>query len=498
MYEEDKFETFSENINQEPEEQEPVVQEPVEQKPVAQEPVAQEPTAEQEPTVVDGIVEEKPEQADTSAKPGNFSGAYTQQTIYTEPKPRKKMGWGKRIAMLCICGIILGGSASCAYYGVTQLIRKVHPQETVAAPTEDEVTVPEVSTINPVTVIPSVADGMDATKITAVYDVSDVVENVMPAMVSVINTYTETVSSFWGQSYTQQGASSGSGIIIGQNDTELLIATNYHVVSGNDEIEITFTDGATANAYIKGTDPQMDLAVVSVLLEDLTNETKGAIAVAALGNSEELKLGQPVIAIGNALGYGQSVTTGVVSATDREITSEDGTTGSFIQTDAAINPGNSGGALLNMNGQVIGINSSKIGGSTVEGMGFAIPISAAEPIISDLSLQSTKIKVDEAERGYLGVSIREVNASTSQMYGMPQGVFIAELVKDGAAEKAGMKVRDIIVQFDSFQISSYSDLQEALQYYAAGTTATVTVMRVEGGEYVSVPIEITLGEKPAQ
>lgn len=491
MYEEDKFETFSENRNQETGEQEPVVQE-------SEVTTEQETITEHETPVVDGIVEEKPEHENSSAGLGNFSSTYTQQTVEAEPKKRKKTGWGKRIAMLCICGVILGGSASCAYYGVTQLIRKVHPQEMVAAPTEDAVTAPEISTINPVTVIPSASGGVDATQITAVYDVSDVVENVMPAMVSVINTYTETVNSFWGQSYTQQGASSGSGIIIGQNDTELLIATNYHVVSGNDEIEITFTDGATANAYIKGTDPQMDLAVVSVLLKDLTNETKGAIAVAALGNSEDLKLGQPVIAIGNALGYGQSVTTGVVSATDREITSEDGTTGSFIQTDAAINPGNSGGALLNMNGQVIGINSSKIGGSTVEGMGFAIPISAAEPIISDLSLQSTKIKVDEAERGYLGVSIREVNASTSQMYGMPQGVFIAELVKDGAAEKAGMKVRDIIVQFDSFQISSYSDLQEALQYYAAGTTATVTVMRVEGGEYVSVPIEITLGEKPAQ
>lgn len=496
MYEEDKFETFSENRNQDSERQEPVTQEPV--APESEVTMEQETVTEPETPVVDGIVEEKPEQENTSAGLGNFSSTYTQQTVETEPKKHKKTGWGKRIAMLCICGVILGGSASCAYYGVTQLIRKIHPQEMVAAPTEDAVTAPEISTINPVTVIPSVSGGVDATQITAVYDVSDVVENVMPAMVSVINTYTETVNSFWGQSYTQQGASSGSGIIIGQNDTELLIATNYHVVSGNDEIEITFTDGATANAYIKGTDPQMDLAVVSVLLKDLTNETKGAIAVAALGNSEDLKLGQPVIAIGNALGYGQSVTTGVVSATDREITSEDGTTGSFIQTDAAINPGNSGGALLNMNGQVIGINSSKIGGSTVEGMGFAIPISAAEPIISDLSLQSTKIKVDEAERGYLGVSIREVNASTSQMYGMPQGVFIAELVKDGAAEKAGMKVRDIIVQFDSFQISSYTDLQEALQYYAAGTTATVTVMRVEGGEYVSVPIEITLGEKPAQ
>ena len=238
--------------------------------------------------------------------------------------------------------------------------------------------------------------------------------------------------------------------------------------------------------------------MVAVMLDSLSAETKAAIAVASLGNSDDLRLGEPVIAIGNALGYGQSVTTGVVSAIDREITSEDGATGSFIQTDAAINPGNSGGALLNMQGQVIGINSSKIGGSTIEGMGFAIPISAAEPIISDLSLQTTKIKVDETERGYLGVSIAEMSSSYAQMYGMPQGVLIAEVVKDGAADAAGMRRYDIIVSFDSFKIGSYADLQDAMQYYAAGTTVPVEVMRVQNGEYESVRLEVTLGEKPAQ
>lgn len=447
---------------------------------------------------------------------GAFSGSYVQQNasaqqdtfaqqaysfvqgsngapIYSakDIQPRKKMGWGKKLLVLLLCGILLGGSAACAYFGVTQLIEQFNKDdEVVTLPSEVIVKEPEIEQVEPV---------IPAQPIEGVaYDVSGVVENVMPAMVSVINTYTETINSFWGQSYTQQGASSGSGIIIGENETELLIATNYHVVSGSDSIEITFIDGSTANAYIKGTDPQMDLAVVSVVLEELTAETKAAIAVASLGDSEALKLGQPVIAIGNALGYGQSVTTGVVSAIDREIDMEDGTTGSFIQTDAAINPGNSGGALLNLQGQVIGINSSKIGGSTIEGMGFAIPINAAEPIISDLSLQTTKIKVDEAERGYLGVGIQEVTATISQMYGMPQGVFIGELVEGGAAEKAGMQLKDIIVQFDSFRIDSYADLQEALQYYAAGTTVEVTVMRPEGGEYVSVTLELTLGERPAQ
>ncbi|MBO5347948.1 MAG: trypsin-like peptidase domain-containing protein, partial [Lachnospiraceae bacterium] len=235
-----------------------------------------------------------------------------------------------------------------------------------------------------------------------------------------------------------------------------------------------------------------------VMLDDLSAETKEAIAVASLGNSDNLRLGEPVIAIGNALGYGQSVTDGIVSAINRQITNEDGITGSFIQTNAAINPGNSGGALLNMQGQVIGINSSKIGGSAIEGMGFAIPISAAQPIIDDLSLQTTKIKVDEAKRGYLGISIDERTSNYMQMYGMPQGLFVGEVVKDGAAAKAGMQIRDIIVAFDTFKIGDYADLQEAMQYYEAGTTVPVEVMRLQNGEYTSVMLEVTLGERPKQ
>lgn len=439
-------------------------------------------------------VSEEPVKQENSL--GAFSSNYEQQSssnLYSakDIQPRKKTGLGKRILILLVSGLILGGSAACAYVGVNQLIHKYVKEEVVVpAPSEVVKVEPEIQQVKPIAP-PEKMEGV-------AYDVSNVVDQVMPAMVSVINNYTETVNSFWGQSYTQQGASSGSGIVIGENETELLIATNYHVVSGSDAIEITFIDGHTAPAYIKGTDPKMDLAVVSVVLADLSAETKAAIAVASLGDSEILKLGQPVIAIGNALGYGQSVTTGVVSAIDREIEMDDGTTGSFIQTDAAINPGNSGGALLNLQGQVIGINSSKIGGSTIEGMGFAIPINAAEPIISDLSLQTTKIKIEEANRGYLGVGIQEVTATHYQMFGMPQGVFIGEFMEDSAAKNAGMQLKDIIVQFDSFEIKSYADLQEAMQYYAAGTTVEITVMRPSGDVYTSVTLQVTLGKRPAE
>lgn len=441
----------------------------------------------------------KPEEAETAKETGTEQQGVYSQGIWsqaeTEPcaklKPRKKKSWIKRAAVLVLCGVLLGSSGAAAYLGVLYYGKKALGIESNTD--AEEVLPPKEPEINKVEVPEAISDGTMNGAVVS-YDVSDVVENVMPAMVSIINNYTETYSTFFGQSYTQQGASSGSGIIIGENDSEILIATNYHVVSGSDSIEITFIDGSKANAYIKGTNPQMDLAVVSVILGELSTETKASIAVASLGNSDELKLGQSVIAIGNALGYGQSVTTGVVSAVDRQVTMDDGTTGSFIQTDAAINPGNSGGALLNSKGQVIGINSSKIGGTYVEGIGYAIPISAAEPIISDLSLQETKIKVDEADRGYLGVTIDEVTAEVSQRFNMPMGVFITAVQNGSGAQLGGMKAGDIIVGFDSFKISSYEELQEAMQYYAVGDTVSVEVKRAQNGTYESVILEITLGQ----
>ncbi len=326
-------------------------------------------------------------------------------------------------------------------------------------------------------------------------DVSDVVEEVMPAMVSIINNYTE-VGNFWGQTYTQEQEASGSGIIVAENETELLMVSNYHVIADATKLEVTFIDGSIAEAKVKGTDVDMDLAVIAVSLDSITEETKDAISVATLGDSNELKLGEPVIAIGNALGYGQSVTDGIVSALNREMTLSDGSTGTFIQTNAEINPGNSGGALLNINGEVVGINSNKIGGDSIEGMGYAIPISAASPIISDLMERHTRDKVAEENAGYIGITLQEVTDQISQMYGMPEGIYVVAVEEGSAAWTAGIMTGDIIVRFDGEKISSSNNLMDIMQYYAAGDTTEITIMRPERGEYVEYELEITLGSKP--
>lgn len=328
-------------------------------------------------------------------------------------------------------------------------------------------------------------------------DISDMVEEVMPSMVSIVNNYTSTGMNLWGQTYSQPGVASGSGIIIGETDDELLIATNNHVVENADSLEITFIDESTAEAVVKGTDADMDLAVVAVPISSLTEDTLNAITVAKMGDSDSLKLGEPVVAIGNALGYGQSVTNGIISALNREMTTEDGSTGTYIQTNATINHGNSGGALLNINGEVIGINAAKIDGSTVEGMGYAIPINAASPIISELMQRQTRTeKVAEDEIGYMGITMQAVTDEIANAYGMPKGVFVREVAEGSAAEAAGIRKGDIIVKFDGKRISSSSDLQSTLQYFRAGETATVTIKRAENGEYTAYDLEITLGQRP--
>lgn len=328
-------------------------------------------------------------------------------------------------------------------------------------------------------------------------NVSDVVERVMPAMVTINGTYTVTGYNFWGQAYSQKQQGGGSGIIVAETDNELLIVSNNHVVEDADELRITFCDGSTAAAVAKGLDADMDLAVVAVNLKDLSAETRSAIAIATLGDSSVLRLGEPVIAIGNALGYGQTVTNGIVSALNREVTMDDGSKGIFIQTNAAINEGNSGGALLNIRGEVIGINSSKIGGNAVDNVGFAIPISSASPIIAELMERQTRVKVAESEMGYLGIEMlsQEVPDEIRQLYNMPKGVYIVTVQEGSAAEKAGIMQRDVVVKVDGVKVTTNAELQKEMQYHAAGDTIEVTVMRLVNGEYETCDLEVTLGKK---
>ena len=326
-------------------------------------------------------------------------------------------------------------------------------------------------------------------------ELTRVVDKVMPSIVSVYNDFTEEVQNFYGQTFTRQGESTGSGSIIGKTDTELLIVTNNHVVEGADNLRVLFIDQETCDAEIKGTDPSNDLAVIAVSLDKIKNTTLGQIKVATLGNSDNLKIGEDVIAIGNALGYGQSVTTGIVSANNREI-SDDTITGTFIQTDAAINPGNSGGALVNINGNVIGINSSKIGGDVVEGMGFAIPITRAIPIIGELMNRETLTKVDEAEQGTIGISGATVTADVSKAYNMPAGVYVAQILENGGAANSDLQEGDIITAINGQSISTMEELQKMLQYYKAGTEVTLTVQRQNGkGAYEEAQIKVTLGTR---
>ena len=310
-----------------------------------------------------------------------------------------------------------------------------------------------------------------------VTDVTEVVEQVMPAIVAITNESVTSIESFWGQTYEQQQESAGSGIIIGENDEELLIATNNHVVADATQLYVSFIDNAIVEAKVKGTSPSMDLAVIAVKKENVEADTREAITIAQMGDSDSLKVGEPVIAIGNALGYGQSVTTGVVSALNRVLEmDETGTSNAMIQTDAAINPGNSGGALLDINGEVIGINSNKIGGNAIEGMGYAIPISAARPIIEQLMNQETREALGEAEKGYLGISCINVTAAMAEAYGMPEGIYVAQVYEGTGAAEAGIVKGDIITGVNGMTVTTQDDLLNAMQYYAIGETIEITVM----------------------
>lgn len=326
-------------------------------------------------------------------------------------------------------------------------------------------------------------------------DVSSIAEEAMPSLVSITNKSVQEMQTLFGQSQAYESTSSGSGIIIGQTDTELLIVTNNHVISGSETLSAGFIDQSAAQAVVKGTDADHDIAVIAVNLNDISEETKEQIRVIEIGSSSELQVGQQVVAIGNALGYGQSVTTGIVSALDRDVTIE-GVTNSLIQTDAAINPGNSGGALLNMSGQLVGINSAKFSDTTVEGMGYAIPVDNVADIMENLMNRTARTeKTEENERGVLGIAGQDVTAEVSEAYDMPKGVYIVSVEKGSAAGKAGLKKGDIITKFDGTSVTGIQELKEELTYYKAGEEIEITYSSAQDGQYQEKTVSVTLGEK---
>lgn len=333
-------------------------------------------------------------------------------------------------------------------------------------------------------------------------DVSQVVEEAMPSVVAVASTTVYQMPDFgfgWffgGGSQSYEVPSSGSGIIIGENDTELLIVTNNHVVQDTVSLKITFVDDTAVDAAVKGTDTDTDLAVISVPLDQIPQETKEKIAVARLGDSDGLKVGQGVIAIGNALGYGQSVTVGYVSALNREIKTSDGNTRVLLQTDAAINPGNSGGALLNMKGEVIGINAAKYSSTEVEGIGYAIPVSGVQDILDELMNRKTRSEVAEEKRGYLGIQGTTVVEDAAAAFGMPKGVYVYKILKDGAAADSQLREKDIITKLDGITVKSMHELQKFLKGYEAGETIELLVQRQEDGQYKEIQVPVTLTGLP--
>ena len=409
-------------------------------------------------------------------------GADNQQGFGAGPQqnpkaPKPKKGYAKKVALVVGAAVLFGAVGGVTMQGTSYLTGKLLGKNTKS-------TVGTTKTVSNTKLTTSTS--------TVTSDVSDIVENTLPSIVSITNMSVQEVQNFFGGISQQESESAGSGIIISQNDSELLVVTNNHVVEGSDTLTVTFNDGNSVEAQIKGTDSARDLAVVAVPLDKISDDTMNAIKVATLGDSDSLKVGEPAIAIGNALGYGQSVTTGIVSATRRTI---DGFDGEYIQTDAAINPGNSGGALLNANGEVIGINSAKINSSAVEGMGFAIPISDASDVIQNLMNKETRSKVSDEERGYLGIKGYDVSEEGAQMYNMPTGVYVKEVMSGGGAEKAGLTKGSIITGFEGSSISGMSSLQEQLQYYKAGEEVTLTVQIPDkNGEYTEKDIKVTLGK----
>lgn len=423
-----------------------------------------------------------------------YYSPYERRTMGEAPKEKrskklkKQHGFGVTIAKCACLAAVFGLVAGGVFGGVNYMMTP----KTETTVTETQTSALATTSQDNGNTVAASADGH-----IIVTDVSDIAEEAMPAIVAITN-MTETPYQTWfGQTFTQENDYAGSGIIVSEDNDYLYIATNNHVVDGATKLTVQFCDESTVAAEVKGTSPSNDLAVVKVKKTDIEDQTKEVIKIAAINDDGNEKVGQPVIAIGNALGYGQSVTSGIISALEREVSAQDSSTGAtytntLTQTDASINPGNSGGALLNAKGEVIGINSSKMGGDYVDGVGFAIPMTTAAPIINELI---TREKVTEDKAAFLGVNGIDVDDSVSEQYGMPSGVCVVKVYEGSAAAEAGIQKGDIITKFDGHDVSTMEEVQELLQYHAAGTEVTVTVSRADNGQYIEQDIEVTLGSK---
>ena len=428
----------------------------------------------------------------------NQQGNEPQNNTPMEPKkPHGKNNknaakWAKKIGAVALSAVLFGGVAGGVFTGVTYATGATAKAK--ATQTESDSSQQTTTTkLQTATASTSTASSTSSGSM----DVTSIVQSAMPSIVAITNKSVQEVQNYFsmfsrgGGTQEQEVESQGSGIIIGQNDSELLIATNNHVVEGADTLSVCFADDNACEATVKGTDSDNDLAVIAVKLSDISDDTMSKIKIAEIGDSNQLQVGEQVVAIGNALGYGQSVTTGIVSAVNRQLEDSNSENG-FIQTDAAINPGNSGGALLNMQGQVIGINSAKLASTEVEGMGYAIPVSTASPIFEDLMNRQTRTKVSSDQAAALGIKGQTVDSSIAEAYGIPQGVYVAEIEQGSAAEKAGITAGSVITKFDDTTIESMDDLKSCLEYYAAGETVDLVVKIADNGSYVEKTLTITL------
>lgn len=410
-----------------------------------------------------------------------------------QPKKRKfsekAARTAKRICAITASAVLFGGISAGVFQGMNSLADYAPAQEesTAASSAGSDSSVQSENSSD-----------------SAQMSVADIAEAVMPSIVSITNRSVQEVENYFsifgyngGQPLEEETESAGSGIIIGKNASELLIVTNNHVIEGADSLTVSFVDNEVYEANLKGTDSENDLAVIAVPLEDISSDTMTRIRVATLGDSDSLRVGEQVVAIGNALGYGQSVTTGIVSATNRTLaTAEEvgssSASATYIQTDAAINPGNSGGTLVNMKGEVIGINSAKLASTEVEGMGYAIPISRVTDIINTLMNETTLTRVDEADRGSIGITVTTVPEAVTEAYGIPTGVYVSDVPEGSNAEAAGLRRGDVITALDGRSVTDVSQLQNLLQYYSAGQTVTLTVQSIENNAYTEKTITTTL------